>query len=516
MMKKYFTALGFMIFAYATLWAQIPEDDYYFQIDDLKADETIGGFEESAENSQDYFFLAKKYRYRVTLKDKKNNPYSVKRPEEFLSQKALDRRKRLGIKVDQYDLPITPQYVKEISNTGVKIHNMSKWNNTVVVEVKDTADAEALLALSFVKEVKKVWEEVDSVSMDDDKFIMSAVLQGVIPIDTINVYMDMDRRGLLTTHQLPKTNDYYGNGLTAVEMLNLQTLHDMGFRGQGMTVAVIDGGFRNVDLIEAFKGCKIIGTKNFAHPGFSIYRELESHGTMVFSTMATNREYQMVGTAPEASYLLLQSEDGLTEQMVEEDNWCAAVEYADSIGVDLITTSLGYYAFDDKTTSHKYEDLDGMTAINSRSASLAASRGLLVLNSAGNEGDGAWKKIGFPADAKDILSVGAVNEKEVNTFFSSLGNTADGRIKPDVMAYGEYVPMINEAGSLVYASGTSFSCPIMCGAVTCLWQAFPNKKPVEIIRAVQAAGHMAKHPNNVFGYGIPNTNVAYKILDEKK
>lgn len=514
MIKKYFAVLSLAICTGTTLWAQTPQDEDY-QIDDFVCNQRAGGTVALDQSKEEYFYPTKKYRYRVTLTDKKNNPYSVKRPEEFLSQKALDRRKKFGIKVDQYDLPITPEYVKKISATGVKIHNMSKWNNTVVVEVKDSMDAKALLTLNFVKEVKKVWEQVDSVSMEDDKFIMTAVLQGFIPQDTVNLYMDEDRKALLN-NKVPKTKNEYGNGMTAVEMLKLQTLHEMGFRGQGMTVAVIDGGFRNVDLIDAFKDCKIIGTKNFAHPGFSVYRELEDHGTMVFSTLATNREFQMVGTAPEASYLLLQSEDGLTEQLVEEDNWCAAVEYADSIGVDLITTSLGYYAFDDKTTSHKYEEQDGMTAINSRSASLAASRGLLVLNSAGNEGDGAWKKIGFPADAKDILTVGAVNEKEVNTVFSSLGNTADGRIKPDVMAFGEYVPMINDSGSLVYASGTSFSCPIMCGAVTCLWQAFPNKKPVEIIRAVQAAGSMAKHPNNVYGYGIPNMNVAYKILDGKK
>ena len=514
MIKKYFAVLSLAICTGTTLWAQTPQDEDY-EIEDLLEVQKPGGTVAQDRSKEEYFYPTKTYRYRVTLTDKKNNPYSVKRPEEFLSKKALDRRQKLGIKVDQYDLPITPNYIKAINDTGVKIHNMSKWNNTVVVEVNDTMDAKALLTLNFVKEVTKVWEHVDSVSMEDDKFIMTAVLQGFVPKDTVNLYMDEDRKALLN-NKVPKTKNEYGNGMTAVEMLKLQTLHEMGFRGQGMTVAVIDGGFRNVDLIDAFKGCKIIGTKNFAHPGFSVYRELEDHGTMVFSTLATNQQFRLIGTAPEASYLLLQSEDGLTEQLVEEDNWCAAVEYADSIGVDLITTSLGYYAFDDKTTSHKYEEQDGMTAINSRSASLAASRGLLVLNSAGNEGDGAWKKIGFPADAKDILTVGAVNEKEVNTLFSSLGNTADGRIKPDVMAYGEYVPMINDSGSLVYASGTSFSCPIMCGAVTCLWQAFPNKKPEEIIRAVQAAGHNAKHPNNVFGYGIPNMNVAYKILDGKK
>ena len=514
MMKKYFAALGLMLFAGTTLWAQTPQDEDY-PIVDIVIDASCDDDEAIDESVEDYFYPTKTYRYRVILMDKKNNPYSVKRPEEFLSKKALDRRKRLGIKVDQYDLPITPCYLQGLQSAGVKIHNMSKWNNAVVVEVKDTVEAKALLALNFVKEVKKVWEQVDRVSRDDNKFLLTAVLQGIVPMDSAIYCMDEDRKALLS-NKLPKMNDDYGNGMTAVDMLKLQTLHEMGYRGQGMTVAVIDGGFRNVDLIEAFKDCKIIGTKNFAHPGFSVYREFEDHGTMVFSTLATNQQNHLVGTAPEASYLLLQSEDGLTEQLVEEDNWCAAVEYADSIGVDLITTSLGYYAFDDKTTSHKYEEQDGMTAINSRSASLAASRGLLVLNSAGNEGDGAWKKIGFPADAKNILTVGAVTEKEVNTVFSSLGNTADGRIKPDVMAFGEYVPMINDSGSLVYASGTSFSCPIMCGAVTCLWQAFPNKKPVEIIRAVQAAGHTAKRPNNVYGYGIPNMNVAYKILDGKK
>jgi len=515
MIRKYFTLLTLMICTCATLFAQVPSDEEPY-IDDLKNNYPTGVNGMLEDEKEQYFYPTKKYRYRVTLTDKKNNPFSVKRPEEFLSQKAIERRKRLGLKVDKYDLPITPSYVEAIRSSGVEIFNMSKWNNTVVVEVEDTTKATALLSLNFVKEVKKVWEQLDSVNVDDmRKFVTTAIMQNVIPKDSINFILDGDRMKNLS-NEIPKSNVHYGHGSTAVEMLNLQTLHEMGYRGQGMTIAVIDGGFFNVDVLDAFKGCKIIGTKNFAHPMLSVYREFEDHGTMVLSTMATNRPFYLVGTAPEASYLLLQSEDGVTEQMVEEDNWCAAIEYADSMGVDLVTTSLGYYAFDDTTTSHKYEELDGKTAINSRSASLAASRGLLVLNSAGNEGDGSWKKIGFPADAKDILAVGAVTEKKINTNFSSLGNTADGRIKPDVMAFGEFVPMVNDSGDLTYASGTSFSCPIMCGAVTCLWQAFPNKKPEEIIRAVQAAGNSASAPNNVFGYGIPNMNVAYKILDGVK
>ncbi len=197
---------------------------------------------------------------------------------------------------------------------------------------------------------------------------------------------------------------------------------------------------------------------------------------------------------------------------MEEDNWCAAVEYADSLGVDMVTSSLGYHGFDHKCMSHKYYELDGKTALISRSASLAASRGLLLLNSAGNSGNDTWKKIGFPADATDILTVGAVNNLCVNARFSSIGNTADGRIKPDVMAQGVASALYEGNGDTGFANGTSFSTPILCGGVACLWQAFPEKKPTEIIRAVQLAGDNAEHPDNIFGYGIPNLWKAYELL----
>lgn len=233
---------------------------------------------------------------------------------------------------------------------------------------------------------------------------------------------------------------------------------------------------------------------------------------MVLSCIAANEPHYLVGTAPEVSYYLLQSEDGESEQLVEEDNWCAALEYADSVGCDVVTSSLGYYQFDHKDQDHYYRDLDGHTAVNSRSASLAASRGIILLNSAGNSGMSAWKKIGFPADGRDMLAVGAVQSDSLNTRFSSIGNSADGRIKPDVMAMGQASAVYETDGTVTNANGTSFSCPTMAGAVACLVQAYPNRRPTDIIKALQQSANNAAHPDNIFGYGIPNVMKAFNLL----
>ena len=435
---------------------------------------------------------AKTYCYRVYFTDKKHNIYSTKRPEAFLSDKALERRKKFKIKVDKYDLPVTPFYLEYLNNHDYKIRNVSKWNNTAVVEVSDTSTVKALSELSFVKGIKKVWESPDSIAVRPTANRLELV---------------ENRRDTLP--------EYYGRGQHQIAMLNAIKLHEEGFRGEGMTIAVIDGGFYNADCIAGLKDCNILGTRNFAYPKMSVYDETQQHGTMVLSCIAANQPNSLVGTAPNASFYLLQSEINESESLMEEDNWCAAVEYADSLGADIVTSSLGYYKFDDTTTSHKYCEQDGKTAVNSICASLAASRGLLILNSAGNEGDGSWKKIGFPADATDILTVGAVRPDSINTLFSSLGNTADGRTKPDVMAQGERSALLNCNGNVTQANGTSFSTPILCGAVACLWQAFPKAKPTEIIEAVQQAGHNVQYPNNVFGYGIPNMWKAYEYLKKK-
>lgn len=455
--------------------------------------------------------IPQRYRLRVSFRDKKENPYSVKRPQEFLSPKAIERRKRLGIKVDAYDLPVTPKYLRALEQNGCTIYNVSKWNNTAIVEVGDTACITQLAQLPFVIGVKCVWIGPKEISFgkDADPFTLAALLPGD---QEITEGLEALRREELEKDSVNYAyrHKHYGSGFRQAEMLQADQLHEMGFRGEGMTIAVIDGGFHNADLV--VPEARILGTRNFVHPGYSVFYEPEDHGTMVLSTIGANQKGRLVGTAPAAQFYLLQSEDGNSEQIVEEDNWCAAVEYADSLGCDVISTSLGYYKFDEGRNNHAYSDLDGQTAANSRAASLAASRGMLVLNSAGNEGDGTWKKIGFPADAKDIIAVGATDSKGVNTYFSSLGYSADGRVKPDAMAMGGRSAVISETNKVRFVNGTSFSCPILAGAVTCLWQAFPNKRPTEIIKAVQQSGNFANHPNEVMGYGIPNLKKAYEIL----
>lgn len=439
-----------------------------------------------------YKKLDKAYRYRVYLKDKKNSPYSLKHPEQFLSQRALERRQRYGIKVDRLDLPVSPNYLQVLRDAGLRIHNVSKWQNTAVVETTDTTLMNRVREMAFVTGVVKVWVGPDSV-----------------------LVMDKPNRKRKVKNEREHLPSYYGNAQAQVEMLRADRLHEAGYRGEGMLIGILDGGFNNADVITGFNRANILGTRNFVDPNVDVYDE-GSHGMMVLSCIGANTPHNLVGTAPEAQFYLIQTEDGSSEQLVEEDNYCAGLEYADSLGCDVVTASLGYYKFDDPAMNHPYAALDGQTAINSRSASLAASRGMLLLNSAGNEGNDQWKKIGFPADAKDILAVGAVRADSVNTDFSSLGHSADGRIKPDAMAMGEDAAVYSTRGNTSTANGTSFSCPILCGAVTCLWQAHRDRKPTDIIDAIHRAGHYADRPNEVFGYGIPDMWKAHELLSKKK
>lgn len=447
--------------------------------------------ESSSEETPKFQKISEKtYRFRLYLTDKKGSKYNLRHPEEFLSAKALERRKRLGLKVDNYDLPLSDVYLKELRQCpGLHIHNQSKWNNTVVVEVADSSYVDKLLQKSFVRSARCVWVSPDSVLLPSSK----------------------PRNEIVTNKRDTTLADRYGYAATQVRMLGVDQLHDKGYKGKGVTVGVIDGGFFNTDLITGFNHSHILGTRNFVRPGKSVYEELD-HGMMVLACMAANVPGYLVGTAPDADYYLLQSEDGETEQLVEEDNWCAALEYADSLGCDLVTSSLGYYHFDHQWMNHTYKEQDGHTALNSISASLAASRGLLVLNSAGNSGIGSWKKIGFPADATDMLAIGAVDDKKMNTYFSSIGNTTDGRTKPDLMAMGQDASVFDDDGTICQVNGTSFSCPITAGAVACLLQMYPNKTPIHLIKALQQTADNADAPNNIMGYGIPNVAKAAEAL----
>ncbi len=426
--------------------------------------------------------------FRLYLKDKdpQNSPFSVMRPEEFLSKRSIERRKRQHLSVDATDLPVAPGYVKAVQEAGIEVVGMSKWNNTLLVRVHKEKELRKLDGLSFIDRRLKVFSSPDSIS-------------------------ERRRSGLRkNTDEVELQGKENGASEAQIHALNGEALHNKGYRGHGMMIAVFDGGFMNVDKIQALHGIKLAGIKDFVIPkSDNVFQEMD-HGTMVLSTMAANTPYYYIGTATEAEYLLVRCEDERTESLAEEDYWAEAAEYADSVGVDVINSSLGYHGFDDAKTNHAYHEQDGVTALISRTASMCADKGIVCVNSAGNEGMGSWKKINFPADARDILTVGSITEFGVNAPFSAVGPTADGRIKPDVMAYGSPTSVITGRGVIINDNGTSFSSPLVAGMVACLWQALPGKTARQIIKLVRLSGNNQQHPDNVYGYGVPDFGKAYQ------
>ena len=426
--------------------------------------------------------------YRLYLKDQDldHTPFSVNRPSEFLSQRSIDRRKRQGIPVDLTDLPVAPAYEKQVAEAGIEIVGKSKWNNTLLIRIHKDKELRKLEGLEFITKRKKVFQAPDSVSQS----MRSNVRNGL--------------------NEWSQGDGFYGAADAQLKSLNGKRLHESGYCGKGMMIAVFDGGFMNVDKIPALHKIKLTGVKDFVVPeSKNVFGEME-HGTMVLSTMAANAPDFYVGVAPEAQYLLIRCEDERTESLAEEDYWASAAEYADSCGVDVINSSLGYHGFDDSSMDHHYYEQDGNTALISRTASMCADKGIVCVNSAGNDGMGSWKKINFPADAKDILTVGSINEHGMNAAFSAVGPTADGRIKPDVMAFGSPTCVITGRGSIINDNGTSFSSPLVAGMVACLWQALPGKTAKQIIKLVKLAGDNQQHPDNVFGYGVPDFWKAYQ------
>ena len=424
-------------------------------------------------------------KYRISLKDKAATEYSLKKPEKYLSAKAIERRRKQNLPIDSTDLPVCRKYIDEIRKQGVKIVVTGKWDNFVTVSCNDTTLIDRIAALPFVLSTEKVW-----ISPGAGKPSMATERDSVLNQPTMH------------------PDSIYGRAITQIQMSNGDKLHEAGFKGQGMTIAVIDAGFHNVDKITAMQNIRILGTKDFVNQQADIFAE-SSHGMSVLSCIGMNRPDIMTGTAPEASFWLLRSEDEYSEHLVEQDYWSAAVEFADSVGVDVINTSLGYYSFDDKSKNYKYRDLDGRHAVMSRQASHIADKGMILVCSAGNSGAGSWKKITPPGDADNVLTVGAIDKRAVLATFSSVGNTADHRVKPDVVAVGVGSDVIRTDGNQGRANGTSFSSPIMCGMVTCLWQACPTLTAKEVIELVRRSGDRAGFPDNIYGYGVPDMWKAY-------
>lgn len=432
------------------------------------------------------------YKFRLLLKDKGQTHYSLDKPEEFLSVKAIERRAKYAIAIDSTDLPVSDNYIKTIESLGGAIASKSKWLSSITVHCEDSLLVDKLKELPFVAEAIFVWK-------------------GAVAVDN----MQTDSVINYPAEETVSFGNYYGKGFDNIKLNNGQYLHDAGYKGKGMDIAVIDAGFNHFPQIEMLNNLDIKGTKGFIYQHQDLFSNANQHGLSVLSCIGTNKPMQFVGTAPEASFWLLNTEDSRSEFPVEEDYWAAAVEYADSVGVYVVNTSLGYNSFDNPAYSYTHASLDGRTAFITRAANKAASKGMLLVISAGNSGDSEWRKITPPSDAVNVLTVGAVQRDSIVARFSSRGMTADLRVKPDVMALGVGSTVVNDNGLVSRSSGTSFSSPIMCGMVACLWQAFPELNNREIINIVRQSSDRYDSFNEDYGYGIPDMKKAMELARSK-
>ena len=435
--------------------------------------------------------------YWVQFTDKNNSPYSIDNPSEFLSQRALERRARLGIEIDEYDIPVNAQYLQAVADCGAQLLNPSKWLNGVSVYTNSQSVVEAINALEFVETVRNCPNYPEA---QRDK----------------EIWLANEMKSSASTRG---SRGFYGGAETQVKQINADKLHELGYDGTGVHIAVLDGGFIGTDGHSTFDAMRaegrLLGIRDFVYGSTSVYSQ-STHGTSCLSTMAAYDPNNMVGTAYKASYYLFHTEDGDNESILEEYNWVSGAELADSLGVDICSTSLGYIDFDDQPQwNHTFPDFDGHTAPMTIGAEIAASRGMICMNSAGNEGGGTCT-LGIPADAEHIITVGAVDAVGERAYFSSVGPTYDGRIKPDVMALGQdtYVASGYSGWQPYYnGSGTSFSCPVLAGAVACLRQALPYASVQAISDAIRASGNNSSNPNSYDGYGIPDFLAVLNMFD---
>lgn len=434
-------------------------------------------------------------KYWIQFTDKNGSPYNINNPESFLSERAIQRRLDYNIAIDNYDIPVNSSYIQAVSDKGASIINPSKWLNGVTVEVSDPTIIDEIRSLPFVQNVRE---------FHDDKIKQEVKEKTFFSKEFISASDNSDYR------------DYYGMAYNQINQLNGIALHETGYMGQGMWIGVCDGGYDNVDEHEVFEDMynnnRLLGTRDFVRKNGDVYNE-SSHGTSCLSLMAGNIPDKYVGTAPLASYYLCRTEDVKSENLIEEYNWVSAAEFLDSLGIDIISTSLGYVDFDNPQWDHVYSDLDGETSVITKGSEIACSRGILCVTSAGNEGGTGFPYISVPADGENVLTVGAVDKNGDKASFSSVGPTYDNRIKPDVMAHGYNVTVaVTWGNGYGDGSGTSFSCPVLAGMAACLWQA--NKQlPASVIRDVlRQNANFSDNPNNNYGYGIPDFKAALEAL----
>jgi hypothetical protein len=433
-------------------------------------------------------------RYAVFFKFKPQKEYSLASPSKFLTQKAIQRRAREKFAVDSLDLPVATAYLQGINAFSQELLYASKWLNAAVV-VTDAAGKKNLEALPFVQKVEWV-----------AKGFISKTGNRTVPEITQNL-TKTQKWAIEECYREAAAYDFQN------ELLGIPAMHQAGFTGKGITVAVFDSGFPGLDkaipFAHVFTNNQVVGQLNVVRPWIKeVFRDNE-HGTQVSSLIFSNQPGTLVAGAHQAQVIFAITEDVATEYPIEELNWVRAAEYADSLGVDIINSSLGYLDFDEPSLTYTTSQLDGKTTYITRGATLAAKRGILVVNSVGNYGSAGSSSLIAPADALGILAVGSVNASSIVSTFSSRGPTADGRIKPDLVAFGQSPVLIRGSGQVSAAAGTSFSAPQLTALAAGLWEAKPEWTKDELLTNLIKSGTQYATPDQNLGYGIPNFRSAY-------
>ena len=463
--------------------------------------------------------MAQYSRFVVQLRDKQSNSYQLSNPSAFLTQGSLNRRAKQHLSLDSTDLPISPVYLEAIASVPqVSILNYSKWLNQVLVKVSDPAALENIGALPFVLRIEPIALRTGQPRSDS---LRNMINKSEVYLEKLSTTAETGINGSQSPNGSLGNAINYGISFAQIHIHEGEYLHNLGFKGQHMIIAVLDAGFHAYLTNPAFDSLllnnRILGTYDFVSQKQSVYKE-DEHGAYCLSVLAANEPGSMTGSAPGASYFLLRTEDVNSEFPVEEQNWAAAAEYADSAGADLISTSLGYDNYDDPNFDHPYADRNGHTTIITRAANLAVAKGMIVTASAGNSGlaTNDSKFIGCPADGDSVITIGATDLHGKIADFSSWGPSSSGQLKPDFVSIGQNTVVAQTDGVPALANGTSFSNPNLAGLIACLWQAFPEFNNHDILEAARKSADRYNHPDNRYGYGFPNFRIAYEILQEKR
>jgi serine protease AprX len=423
------------------------------------------------------------FRYLVVFQDKAKSPYSIGNPQAFLSSKSIERRIKQNIPVTEHDLPVNPSYINSLKEMGITVEYTSKWLNAALIKTSKEK-LKNVLTMSFVKGLEGNFEN---------------------GLESPKTRVQGGSAGNKSMPEGPLVDP--GSSFNQLSMLGADVMHAKGFTGKGILIGLLDSGFSNADKLDVFRSLfaekRVVETYNFVDNDPSVY-DAHSHGTSVLSCIAASLDGQMLGTAPEASFVLYVTENVSYETRMEEANWLFGAERADSVGVDIVGSSLGYSDFQGTEQDYSYADMNGNTALVTRAADWLTSKGVLVVVSAGNEGNNGWKYITAPADGGSVIAVGAVDANLNYVNFSSVGPSPDGRTKPDVAAKGASTTVATPSNFVGTSNGTSFAAPLITGLVAGLRQAFPDFTGMEIRDILLKSGTQANKPDNLLGYGIPN------------